>query len=111
MGLQSKSPSFEAELDMLRDGVVVESPTRYVFNSVNQEGVAHMVDLLSNSLHGECSCQHFQYRISPMVRQGVIQRNSEKARCKHIRVARQILYDDIIKRYVELNGIGEEELS
>ena len=107
MALQSKSLSFEAELDILREGVVAESPTRYVFHSVNQEGIAHVVDLLSNSLRGECSCQHFQYRISPMVRQGVIQKDSEKARCKHIRVARQILYDDIIKRYVELNGIGE----
>ena len=110
MEQQSKSLSFEDELDWLRENAVLESPTRYVFNSINQEGVAHVVDLLVNNLNGECTCQHYQYRIKAMIKQGLIKPKSEKARCKHIRVARQMLYDEIITKYVEINGIGEEEL-
>ena len=96
------SISLEDELDALRKGAVTESPTRYVFFSLHQEGVSHMVDLESNNLQGECSCQHYQYRIFPLITQGIISLSSEKARCKHIRVARQIFYDVIIDRYAEL---------
>jgi len=102
MGEQLTSLSFEEELDALRANAITESPTRYIFESLNQNGVAHLVDLESNSLQGECSCQHFQYRINPMIQQGVINVKSEKARCKHIRVARQIFYDVVIERYSEL---------
>jgi len=102
MVVHSTSLSFEEELDALRANATTESPTRYVFHSLNQSGIAHLVDLESNELQGECSCQHYQYRISPMIKQGVLDVKSEKARCKHMRVARQIFYDVIIERYSEL---------
>lgn len=92
-----KSPLSEEELAELRNNVVAESATRYIFQSLSQKGCAHVVDLLENDLNGECSCQHYQYRITPMIKQGIIKADSEKARCKHMRIARQLFYEIAIK--------------
>ncbi len=99
MAGQSKYHLSEKELDELRKNVVIESPTRYVFNSLTQKDCAHVVDLIENNSHGECSCQHFQYRVLPMIKQGIIKQDSEKARCKHIRIARQLFYETAIDAY------------
>lgn len=92
-----KSHLSEDDLKELRNNVVAESATRYIFQSLSQKGCAHVVDLLENDLNGECSCQHYQYRITPMIKQGIINPESEKARCKHIRIARQLFYEIAIK--------------
>ena len=88
---------YEEEIEYLRENVVSESPTRYVFASKRQKGCAHVVDLEANNLNGECSCQHYQYRVAPMIKQGLIKASSEKARCKHMRVARQLFYELTIR--------------
>ena len=88
---------YEEEIAYLRENVVAESATRYLFESKRQKGCVHLVDLEANDLNGECSCQHYQYRVAPMIKQGLLKPDSEKARCKHIRVARQLFYEITIK--------------
>lgn len=100
----------EVDIDKLKKSITQESPTRYIFNSLTQQDIAHVVDLTSNKLNGECTCQHFQMRVKPMIKQGILDPSSEKARCKHIRVARQVFYEAILKIYVEQNNIDTEEL-
>lgn len=99
MAATSNSILFEQELEELRKNVVQESVTRYVFQSLKQKGYAHVVDLLENDNAGECSCQHFQYRVLPMIKQGLLNPHEEKARCKHMRIARQMFYEAAIEAY------------
>ncbi len=99
MAAISNSISFKQELEELRKNVVQESVTRYVFNSLKQKNYAHVVDLLENKNAGECSCQHFQYRILPMIKQGLLSPHEEKSRCKHMRIARQMFFEAAIEAY------------
>ena len=71
-----------------------ESITRFIFFSETQKDVAHVVDLMD----GECTCQNFQFRIKPLLERGVIKPNEAVAKCKHMKFAREILCDEIIKQ-------------
>jgi len=100
----------EVDILSLKKTAHREGATRFIFNSLSQENIAHVVDLTSNNLHGECSCQHFQMRVKPMIKQGLLDPYSEKARCKHIRAARHLFYEDVIREYVKVNKIEIDDL-
>lgn len=70
-----------------------ESPTRFVFISESQKDIAHIVDLLDN----ECSCQNFQFRIKPLLDRGVIQPHEPVAKCKHMKIARDVLCEQLLE--------------
>ena len=74
-----------------------ESPTRFVFYSKTQSDMAHIVDLLD----GECSCQNFQFRIKPLLDKGIITKEEPVAKCKHMKIARDILCDQVIEKIRE----------
>lgn len=71
-----------------------ESPTRFVFMSETQKNTAHIVDLLDN----ECSCQNFQFRIKPLLDKGIIEARDPVAKCKHMKIAREALCDQVIEK-------------
>ncbi len=71
-----------------------ESITRFVFYSNTQKDTAHVVDLME----GECSCQNFQFRIKPLLEKGIIDATDSVAKCKHMKLAREILCDNIINQ-------------
>lgn len=69
-----------------------ESATRFIFISETQKDTAHIVDLLDN----ECSCQNFQFRIKPLLDRGVINKDDAVAKCKHMKIARDVLCDQLL---------------
>jgi len=77
-----------------------ESITRFVFYSDTQKDTAHMVDLID----GECRCQNFQFRIKPLLEAGIIKKEESVSKCKHIKLARDILCDNIINQLKSENG-------
>tara|TARA_B100001939_G_C16927365_1_gene612337 strand:+ start:1411 stop:1707 length:297 start_codon:yes stop_codon:yes gene_type:complete len=88
------------QLEFLRDNVIIESPHRYVFQSSSNRDVSHIVDLEDNYPIGECSCEHFQFKIKKLLDQRIIKPNSQQAVCKHMRVAKDLFYEMMIKLYV-----------
>ena len=56
---------------------------------------SYLVDLSEYSGNGFCGCEDFQFRCSPLLREG---ERSESTRCKHIRAALYFLGDLTNKR-------------
>jgi hypothetical protein len=83
---------------------VFESPVRYIFEAKSTKGEAHVVDLLAFDGLGECSCQHFQFRIMPLVRRGLIEKGNPLGHCKHIRRAREKFCDMALEAYSRTHG-------
>lgn len=63
---------------------------RGVFTAESESdiGKSFRVDLVANGGRGQCDCQHWQFRCSPMVTAGMV---GPKTRCKHIEAARSKL--------------------
>jgi len=89
------------QIEYLRKNVIIESPHRYIFPSATKRSVSHIVDLEDNFPAGECSCEHYQYKIKKMIDLRVIKKNSLDSNCKHLRVAKDLFYEMTIKAYVE----------
>lgn len=69
-------------------------PFRWTVASDTRAGEVHMVDVSAFLGFGECSCEHFQYRLLPMVKDG---RQALQPRCKHIIAAREAFADLMIQ--------------
>jgi len=68
-----------------------DAPTRYIFESTKKDA-AHVVDLTQCDYIGECSCEHFQMKLLPVLRdtpRADVEANPNKHRCKHIIAVRE----------------------
>jgi hypothetical protein len=62
----------------------------------------HTVDLANYEPVGECSCEHFQFRLGPELSKMPPEQRAEKAalmRCSHIREARDFAIDLTLKAH------------
>jgi len=57
-----------------------------------------MVDLFSNTTLGECSCRDYVCRSLPLFK-----KTGQRRFCKHIKVARELFIDDVIKHLMGKN--------
>ena len=71
-----------------------DSALRWIVNSRKRPDIDHMVDLAVFGGIGSCSCEHFQFRLLPKIRDG--QRIGAN-RCSHILVARRAFTDAMIQ--------------
>lgn len=62
---------------------------RFHVRSFRNPEVKYFVDLEEHDLIGECNCHHWVMRLGPKVKLG------ERVRCKHIKVARDVAFDQI----------------
>jgi hypothetical protein len=70
---------------------------RYLVESRSRAGVTYVVELDLYELNGGCTCEHFNFRLEPMLKKGVTDaKNTDALRCAHIVAARRKLVDDII---------------
>jgi hypothetical protein len=75
-----------------------ENILRYLVQSRSKVGVTHVVELDLYDGNGGCSCQHFTFRLEPLLKAGNRPEESDALRCDHIRAARRKLVDDIIRQ-------------
>jgi hypothetical protein len=69
------------------------------YTVTSQSGVQdYDVDLVANNGAGQCSCESWQYRSSPMIAKG------ERHRCKHVTAAMFQLAEDLVTRQVQRLG-------
>lgn len=59
---------------------------RYLLTSLTNPDNVHLVDLDEFDGYGECSCEHFQFRLYPRLRLG---RKPLVSPCRHLRLARR----------------------
>lgn len=67
---------------------------RWIVTSASRPEIEHLVQLDAFGGIGECSCEHFQFRIAPDLREG---RRAGATRCTHITVAREAYTDAMIQ--------------
>ena len=92
------------------DFQVYDSPTRFIFKS-SKKDQAHLVDLLSRDLIGECSCEHFQFKLLQALEVATPKERQEhpsKFRCKHILHARNAVTDIFLCALRATNEINEQ---
>tara|TARA_R110000796_G_C14571530_1_gene435799 strand:- start:35770 stop:36267 length:498 start_codon:yes stop_codon:yes gene_type:complete len=70
---------------------------RWRVHSRTRPDVEHIVDISANNGIGECSCEHFQFKLRPAIEQGLAS-NGMSVRCAHIMAARHAFADDMIGR-------------
>lgn len=71
-----------------------DHPLRFHVTSETEPGAKHLVDLAENKTFGKCSCQHFEFRIQPLIDAG--QSLMPIERCKHLKAVREDLVDRVI---------------
>ena len=75
-----------------------ENILRYLVESRTKVGVTHVVELDLYDGNGGCTCEHFTYRLEPLLKTGTSVEETDALRCDHIRAARRKLVDDIIRQ-------------
>ena len=76
-------------------------PFRWLVESETNRAQPHMVDLSSYKGNGECSCLNFSCRLAPELKQG--RHPSNSTRCKHIKAARGMFCDMMIRHHSTSN--------
>ena len=76
---------------------------RFRVRSETRAAIEHVVDLGEFDGFGECSCEDYQFRIMPVIRE---QGTSGLTRCKHLTAARLHLADQVIRRILETERTG-----
>lgn len=72
-----------------------DSLLRWRVTSASRPEIEHVVDLAAHGGIGKCSCEHFEYRLEPKIRDG--NRCETSTRCSHIQVARKAFTDTLIQ--------------
>lgn len=67
---------------------------RWIVTSRTRPEIEHLVDLDSFAGVGRCSCEHFEFRIAPGLREG---HRIGAHRCSHILVARNAFTDAMVQ--------------
>ena len=76
---------------------------RFHVTSMSQPEFPHLVDLEPFGWNGQCSCEHFRFRLQPGLSKGEI-KPGRAGRCRHLRLARETMLMDLLvklKRVVE----------
>lgn len=60
--------------------------------------IEHVVDLGKWGGNGECSCEHFQYRLLPFLRDG--NPAGQATRCGHIVAAREAFLNHVLQIFI-----------
>ncbi len=68
---------------------------RWIVTSRTRPEIEHLVDLDGFGGIGRCSCEHFEFRIAPDLRDG--NRSGKAHRCSHILAARNAFCDAMIQ--------------
>lgn len=79
------------------EATVRDGPLVWTVSSRSRPEIQHLVDLEAFGGIGTCSCEHFQFRIAPDLREG---RREGARRCGHILVARAAFTDAMIQTLV-----------
>lgn len=92
-----------------------DNPLRFLVASASRNGeVEHLVDTGALNGNGQCSCEHFDYRIRPQLEaaaaRGHAVQKGDTTRCNHIRAAREALADDFIARLQRLEERSQSDL-
>jgi len=74
---------------------IAGEPLRFHVNSRTVVDLRYLVDLEEYGFNGFCGCADFDFRKRPLAQSG------SKARCWHIRQAREFFIDDILKKLAE----------
>ena len=72
-------------------------PLRWLVECETDRAKPHMVDLGNYDGNGECSCLHFTCRLAPELKQG--RHPSNSTRCKHIKAARGMFCDIMVRHH------------
>lgn len=74
---------------------IAGEPLRFHVNSRTVVDLRYLVDLEEYGFNGFCGCADFDFRKRPLAQGG------SKARCWHIRQAREFFVDEMLKRITE----------
>jgi hypothetical protein len=74
-----------------------DNPLRWGVTSRSRPEITHLVELDAFGGIGTCSCEHFQFRIAPDLREG---QRIGSSRCSHILVARAAFTDAMIQTLI-----------
>lgn len=69
---------------------------RWLVKSLSRPEMQHVVDLEAFHGNGACSCEHFEFRLAPLLRDG-IGRAGSATRCGHILVAREAFTNHMVQ--------------
>lgn len=69
---------------------------RWRVTSCSRPELVHVVDLAAWTGNGACSCEHFEFRLAPLLRDGA-PRRTQATRCGHILVARDAFANHMIQ--------------
>lgn len=87
-------------LNALTRGRLVAHPHDHVLRwrvkSLSRPEIEHVVDLDAWAGNGACSCEHFEFRLAPLLRDGAT-RGGAATRCGHIMVARDAFTNHMIQ--------------
>lgn len=76
-----------------------DSILRWRVSSLTRGDIEHVVDLGAWRGNGECSCEHFQFRLMPFLRDG--NPIGQATRCGHIVAAREAFLNHVIQLFIE----------
>jgi hypothetical protein len=82
-------------------------PLRFHVRSNSRPDFLHLVDLQANRMVGWCSCEDWQARRGPALRERL---PAEDCRCHHIRAVREWLLNKFLDQIVEQTGLVEEKI-
>lgn len=87
---------------------------RWRVKSLSRPDIEHVVDLDSWAGNGACSCEHFEFRLAPLLRDGA-PRGGSATRCGHILVARDAFTNHMVQilsaRATEMESCENAQLS
>lgn len=80
-----------------------DSALRFHVSSRSRPEIIHTVDLAAFTGNGSCSCEHFEFRILPLLRTGYRAADGV-TRCSHIQAARATFLDRMIQHLSNLRN-------
>lgn len=89
-----------------------DHPLHYLASSRSRPGQGHSVDLGAHNGNGGCTCEHFEFRILPDLREKAALRPAgwagcKSTRCSHILAARRAFCDSMIARIGQAMPTGD----
>jgi len=81
---------------------------RWRVQSLSRPDIEHLVDLGAWTGNGSCSCEHFEFRLAPALREGA-PRGTKATRCGHIVVAREAFTNHMVQLLTSRAREAEEQ--
>ena len=83
-----------------------DNPFRFRVASQTRPDIEHVVDVSAHNGIGECTCEHFQFRLLPTITQRIASRQAH--RCSHICAARERCLDSLIQKITGIESDQQE---